>query len=302
MPFAVAISCLVCAASMIPSGRGATADGKLMRVELRLAADAARPHVLLMTLGGPIYCGLLTPLADYLQANLVCPDYSRDGLKNSSTRSKRLEDWGDPAYLNDVARLPAQLRARGVKISKLVLVGVSYSGYANAELIATHPQLHPAALVVIDSYLDLASRFKALPPRHVTRSEMTTVLGGTPARKPHAYSSRSPSHHLDGLAAAIRAGTRVVFVWSVSTNERWEFKGATCSRSATAGWLNELAGRLHHRVAGYVTEMNHADALRNWGEHILALAGVGPSFSTPLPARRFMFAPGRPPPRGSYCH
>ena len=41
----------------------------------------------------------------------------------------RREDWGDPAYDAAVAQLPVKLRGEGVKISKLVVIGVSYSGF-----------------------------------------------------------------------------------------------------------------------------------------------------------------------------
>jgi pimeloyl-ACP methyl ester carboxylesterase len=256
---------------------------------------------MLMTLGGPIYCGLLLPLAQYLNASRLCPDYGRNGETSGASRDKRVEDWGDPTYLRDVARLPAQLRADGVKISKLVLVGVSYSGYANAQLLATHPEVHADALVVIDSFFDLAARYEALPVSHPTHAEIEAVLGGTLAQKPDVYAARSPSHHLDGIAEAIRQGTRLVVVWSVAPSEQREFNSATCSLTADAEWLSRLATLVGHPVVGYVTRMNHASALRDWGEHILALAGVGASFTSPLPAHAFRLAPGQPAPSGSYC-
>jgi len=99
--------------------------------------------------------------------------------------------------------LEEQYEAQGVKVSKLIVVGVSYSGFANAELVASQPRLHPAALVMIDSYLDLAARFAALPLNHPTRAEIEKALGGTPEQVPAAYASRSPSHHLATLAADI---------------------------------------------------------------------------------------------------
>jgi pimeloyl-ACP methyl ester carboxylesterase len=274
----------------------------LARVEVHLVPDAARrPHVLLMTLGGPVYCGLLLPLAQYLDASRLCPDFGRNGEKTGASRNARVEDWGDPAYLNYVARLPGELRAEGVKISKLVVVGVSYAGYANAELVATHPQLHPAALIVIDSFLDLPARYRALPQTHPTHAEIEKVLQGTLAQKPSVYAARSPSHHLDGLAEVVRYGTRLIPIWSTATSERIEFNGATCSKQADAEWLSKLATLLGRPVIGYATQMKHADALRNWGEHLLALAGVGRPFTSPLPARRVVFQPDRPPPPASYC-
>jgi pimeloyl-ACP methyl ester carboxylesterase len=273
----------------------------LVRVELHLVPDArTNPHVVLMTLGGPIYCLQLAALARALDASRLCLDYGPNGYEGAGERASRTEDWGDPAYLAAVARVPSRLRQSGVKISKLVLLGVSYSGFANAELVATHPELGPDALVLVDSYLDLPARYRALPAWHETRREIEAVIGGTLDRLPKAYAERSPSSHLAGLAAAIRHGMRFVDVWSVSAEEQREFNGATCSKAAHAERLAELAGLLHDPVAGYVTQMQHAHALWDRGREVLALAGVG-SADRPFTPTRMLFRPGQGPPPGSYC-
>lgn len=295
-----ALFAIVVALAGVGAADGATPTS-LMRVELHLAPGAhSSPHMLLFTLGGPIYCQQLATLARNEHASLACADYGPNRYEGAGGRAGRLEDWGDPRYLALVAKLPAKLRAEGVKISKLVLVGVSYSGYANAELVATHPEIHADALIVVDSYLDLTARFDALPLHHETRAEMQTVLGGTPATKPDAYSSRSPSHHLLGLAEAIHHGTRLVVVWSTSAEERREFRGATCSRLANAQWLSQIANILDQPVTGYVTHMRHAHALWDRGEGLLALAGVAQT-TRPLLAKAVAFSPGAAPPRSSYC-
>ena len=162
------------------------------------------------------------------------------------------------------------------------------------------PELRPAALIIVDTFLDLPARYEALPPTHITRQEITSVLGGTLADKPAAYAERSPSHHLDGLATAIRGGMTFVDVWSVAAEERREFVGATCSRSANAQWLSDLANRLGGPVDGYVTQLGHARALWNHGPSLLALTGLGAS-TQPLPARRIRFLPTAPVPAASYC-
>ena len=279
----------------------ASRQAALVRVEQHLLPDArVQPHPLLLTLGGPIYCAQLRNLARNLGASLVCVDYGKNGYEGVGGRAARLEDWGDPAYLDAVAKLPATLRRSGVKISKLVIVGVSYSGFANAELVATHPELRPAALVVVDSFLDLTARFRALPLGHETRKELVTALGGTPDTVPAAYADRSPSSHLDGLAAAIRAGMRFVDVWSVSDAERTEFWGATCSLQANATWIAALASKLGQPVTGYVTQLRHAHALWDRGMGLMQLA-LGPNGGKPLEARAVTFWPRTPPPAGSYC-
>lgn len=272
-----------------------------MRLELHLAADArTTPHPLLLTVGGPVYCMQLTNLARNLHASLACTDYAANRYEKAGERAARVEDWGDPRYLAAVAGVPAELRREGVKSSKLLVVGVSYSGFANAELVATHPELRPAALVVVDSYLDLPARYSALPPSHPTHQEIEKVLGGPLETRAAAYAARSPSHHLDGLARAIRGGMAFVDVWSVAAEEQREFAGATCSRAANAEWLSRLATLLGRPVTGWVTHMPHAHALWDRGMGLLQLAGVART-TRPLRATPFSFRPGMPPPPGSYC-
>ena len=162
-----------------------------------------------------------------------------------------------------------------MKVSKLIVVGVSYSGFANAELVASQPRLHPAALIMIDSYLDLAARFDALPlttrrgPRSCRPSAGRRIRSRAPTRQ------RSPSHHLATLAADMRAGMRFIDIWSLAPSEVQEFRGATCSEDASARWLGQLATVAGHPVAGYVTQLQHAHALWNHGRSVLRLAGIG---------------------------
>jgi len=192
---------LLLAVVLLVPGRAPAAPPALMRIELHLAAGArSSPHLLLLTVGGPVYCAQLENLARHTHASLACTDYGPNRYVRAGGRAGRREDWGDPAYLDLVARLPGKLRAQGVQISKLIVGGVSYSGFGNAQLVATHPELQADALIVVDSYLDLAARFRALPLHHETRAEIDTVLGGTPDEKPREYADRSPSHHLGGLA------------------------------------------------------------------------------------------------------
>jgi pimeloyl-ACP methyl ester carboxylesterase len=273
----------------------------LLRVAARIPADArtaARPLVL--TLGGPVYCAQVEPLARYLSATLVCPDYGPNGEDSAASRAKRIEDWGDPKYLGAVAQLPRELSEKGVKISELILVGASYAGYAAAELAATHPELRPRALIVVDSFLDLPARFRALLPGQPTRAEMIRVLGGTPVERPLTYKQRSPSDHLAGLADDMRHGMRLLDVWSVSAVEAREFNRGMCSIRSNAYWLRRLSRIVHHPVLGYVTELEHAVALWDWWRQLLALAKLAPAKGT-LPATTVTLRAGRPIPSASYC-
>jgi len=247
-----------------------------------------------------MYCVQIAAEAQHLGASRLCTDYGPNGYTRVGTRALRREDWGDPAYDRAVAQLPDRLRALGVKISQLIVIGVSYSGYGNAELVATHPELHPAALLVLDSFLDLPSRYLALPPQQETRREIEAVVGHSFAEDPQAYLERSPSHHLEGLAQAMKAGMKLIDIWSINPSEQHEFNGATCAPSAHADWLRRLARLVGHPVTGYVTELQHGHSLWDYGRSVLALAGYGSSLR-PLPARAFLFRVGQPIPRGSVC-
>ena len=254
-----------------------------------------------MTVGGSTYCAQLQALARNVHASLVCADYGANRYLERGERSGRQMDWGDPAYLAQVARVPGRLRAQGVKIAQLVLVGVSYSGFGNAQLVATHPELRPTALIMVDSYLDLPARYRALLPGHETKAELERAMGGTLAERPREYARRSPSNNLTGLAHAINGGMRFVDVWSTSAAEEREFRGATCGRLANAHWLGQLATLLGRPVTGYVTQMPHAHALWDRGQGLLQLAGVRPA-AKQLRARPVTFAPREStPPAGSYC-
>jgi pimeloyl-ACP methyl ester carboxylesterase len=279
------------------------ADGgnPLLRVDVRYAsADGVASRTLVIALGGPVYCDQVTALARFLRASVLCPDYGRDGERSGTSRAKRVEDWGSPPYLAAVARLAGRMAGGGPERSRVILVGASYAGYAATELAATHPELRPRALIVVDSFLDLRERFRALAPGQVTRAEMIRVLGGTPAQRPLAYRLRSPSAHLAGLAAAIRHGMRFVDVWSVGPDAAHEFGGAMCSKVANAVWLRSLSRILHRPVTGYVTHLQHARALWDWWRQLLGLAGLA-STRRPLPATAYQFRAGKVIRPGSHC-
>jgi pimeloyl-ACP methyl ester carboxylesterase len=297
-------SLLVVAAAFVVAGRnplGADGAPPLMRVDLRLASpDGTSAHPLVIALGGPVYCDQVIAVARFLRASILCPDYGRDGERSGASRSRRMEDWGNPAYLAAVARVARGLAAQRRRVSEVILVGASYAGFAAAELAATHPELRPRALIVVDSFLDLRARFRVLEADQATRIEMIRVLGGTPQQRPHAYRQRSPSTHLAGLAAEIRRGMRFVDVWSIGASAVREFNGAMCSRLANSFWLRRLSRLLHRPVTGYVTRLQHATALWDWWRQLLALAGLATT-RHPLPATAFLFRAGKPIQPGSYC-
>ncbi len=103
---------------------------------------------------------------------------------------------------------------------------------------------------------------------------------------------RSRSAAPAGLARLVRNGTELVVVWSVSDDERKEFRGATCDRHANAEMLALTAAILRRPLAAWVTRNRHGHDL--WDHGLEILRGH-------LPGRRTVFGPdGRIPP-GAVC-
>jgi hypothetical protein len=215
---------------------------------------------------------------------LVCGRYYRDGYTDYGLRSKRLLDWGDPAYL---ASLAARIAAVHESVGgELLLLGVSYSGFGVATLASHHPDLQPDRLIVIDSYFDLVARRAAAYSALGTGAEIDAATGGSVATL-HAQSVS-----VAGLAALVRGGTKLIVVWSISADEEREFHGATCDRNASAGVLAELAAALGRPVAAWVTQARHGHDLWDSGRKIVAGQPRG---------RRVVFEPGAGVPPGSTC-
>ena len=259
-----------------------TAVGDQAIVTVFPVADA---RGLMVTTGGWPYCLQVQALARHAGYTLACGRYYRDGYTGFGLRSHRHLDWGDPAYLTSYARkINALHRVVG---GELVLIGVSYSGFGVATLASHHPELHPNRLIVIDSFLDLVARREALPPSHETAREIDAETGGSEA----ALQARSVS--VPGLAAVVRAGTRLTAIWSIAASEQREFAGATCDRSADASVLEALATTLGQPVPGWVTQSRHGHDLWDSGRAILA---------GQIPGRRVSFRPNAPIPANAVCN
>jgi pimeloyl-ACP methyl ester carboxylesterase len=214
----------------------------------------------------------------------VCGRYAKDGYTGLGLRARRRLDWGNPAYLAALASsAEAERRRTG---GRLVLVGVSYSGYGVAALAVRHPELRPDALVVIDSYFDLVARRRALSPGHVTAREIDAETGGGQGEL------RRRSADAAGLARLVRGGTRLTAVWTISEQEARLFNRATCGRDASAATLRRLAGVLGRPVAAWVTRTRHGV---NFWRHGPRLVAGRP------PGRRVVFRPGDDIPPGAVC-
>jgi pimeloyl-ACP methyl ester carboxylesterase len=243
------------------------------------------PRGLIATTGGWAYCRQLQLLARRANYTLVCGRYVQDGYTGYGLRQLRHLDWGNPRYLaayaGEIARLHAHIHG------SLILMGVSYSGFGVAALAAHHPELHPDRLIVVDSYLDLVSRRRALPDGAATAREIDGETNGSAL----ALTRRSAS--AASLAQLVRSGTLLTVVWSVSPAEQREFRGATCGLDASAATLARVATELGRPVVAWVTQAKHGHNLWDHGREILA--------GHP-PGRRIMFGPDGRVPAGAICH
>jgi hypothetical protein len=264
------------------SARG-TARGKDFGPALVSVYPAVHPRGVMATTGGWAYCQQVKDLARNTHYTLVCGRYDRDGYTGLGLRTERRLDWGDPAYLSGLAAaIAATHRDVG---GDLVLIGVSYSGFGVATLAAHHPELAPARLIVLDSYLDLPSR-RAAAEGGSTATEIDAATGGAP----DALLARSVDP--EALAALVRAGTSVEVVWTIAAEEAREFRGATCDAHANAGILAQTADTLGRPLTAWVTQAKHGHDL--WASGRKILAGRFPG--TPVE-----FRPGAGIPAGSVC-
>ena len=199
----------------------------------------------MVTSGGWAYCEQVRALARRTGYTLLCGRYANDGYTGPGLRAERHLDWGNPAYLDSLAR---KVRAAHRRVGgELVLIGVSYSGFGVATLASHHPELQPDRLIAIDTYLELVPRRAALPASHQTARDIDAETSGSRSE----LEARSVS--AAGLARLVRTGTSLAVIWSIAPEERREFNGATCDRRSNAGMLAKLAGELGKPVTGWVS-------------------------------------------------
>jgi hypothetical protein len=244
---------------------------------------AGDPVGVMVTSGGWAYCEQMRPVARRTRYTLLCGRFELDGYVGPGLRPQRHLDWGNPAYLAALAKAAATLHRRVG--GRLVLIGVSYSGFGVATLATHHPELRPDRLIVIDSYFDLVARRRLLPDRHETALEIDGEVGRALA----ALRRRSASAR--GLARLVAAGTDLTVIWSISDDERRRFNGATCGRDASAATLAVVASELQRPLRAWVTRTRHGQNLWRHGARIVRGSN---------PGRKVLFRPGAIP-AGSYC-
>ena len=242
------------------------------------------PVGLMVTTGGWAYCEQARPVARRTRYTLLCGTFHEDGYTGPGLRSQRHLDWANPRYL---ARFAETIDALHERIGgQLVLIGASYAGFGVATLASHHPELRPNRLIVIDAYLDLVARRRALPDSHETAREIDREAGTSPS------ALRQRSVRVDGLARLVRGGTELTVVWSISEQEQRLFRGATCNSDASAATLARLARKLGRPVPAWITRSRHGVNLWRRGAGI-----VGGS----NPGRKVSFRPDGAIPPGAVC-
>lgn len=260
LPKAVTTVCAIAAG--LSAGAGAdVAQGLASDPVVTTVYPVKHPEGLMVTSGGWTYCEQVRKIAQRTRYTLLCGRYYRDRYLGPGLRSERHLDWGNPRYLS---RFAQTIRALHRRVGgRVILIGVSYSGFGVATLASHHPEIRPDRLVVIDSYLDLRARRQRLPDSHETAREIDEETGGS------ARALRQRSASVDGLARLVRDGTRLDVIWSISDEERRFFNGATCDRHANAETLARLARLLRRPVSAWVTERRHGHDLWDNGAKIL---------------------------------
>ena len=174
-------------------------------------------------------------------------------------RVYRLDSWGYPGQIDDLARMP-KLVERAVPgfhylRDRVYAVGDSMGAQEVLLLLAKHPHLLAGA-VAFDPPVDMADRYYAFPALkygHSTQRRARIEIGGTPDQVPQAYDERSPIDYVRQIAFS---GVPLELWWSVDDR-------VIVDQSAQAGRLYQeiklanpaapvspYVGRWHHTAEG----------------------------------------------------
>ena len=126
-----------------------------------------------------------------------------------------LFSWGDPGQIDDLARMPAIVRANGVNVDprRVYAIGGSMGGQETLLLLARHPHLLAGA-AAFDPDTDMARRywdFADLPGGRTLQELAREEVGGTPLTDPSAYAVRSPDTYARQIALS---GVPLLLYWS----------------------------------------------------------------------------------------
>ena len=168
-------------------------------------------------------------------------------------RKLMLYSWGWHGQIDDLARMPAILRARlpWVKVDRrhIYAVGSSMGGQETLLLVARHPGMLAGA-AALDSATDMAARYRDFPRiaggrrlQALAREE----IGGTPDTAPHAYALRSP---IDWVREIARSDVPLHIWWS--------------RRDRIVVDQYDESGRLFRRIAALHPRASVTEYVGNW--------------------------------------
>jgi len=134
------------------------------------------------------------------------PGIGRFAVVNPAGEGRRLGEysWGDPGQIDDLARMPAIVRAHGVRVAgnRIYAIGGSMGGQETLLLLARHPHLLAGA-AAFDPSTDMARRywdFAKLSGGRTLQALAREEIGGTPLTDPNAYAVRSPDTYAREIA------------------------------------------------------------------------------------------------------
>jgi len=145
------------------------------------------------------------------------PGIGQFAVINPAGEGRRLGQfsWGDPGQIADLARMPAIVRAHGVRIAsdRIYAFGGSMGGQESLLLIARYPHLLAGA-AAFDPATNMARRywdFAKLPGGGTLQRLARVEVGGTPLTDSTAYAVRSPDTYAREIALS---GVPLQLYWS----------------------------------------------------------------------------------------
>jgi dienelactone hydrolase len=148
---------------------------------------------------------------------LLPAGYHGQPIPNPAGEGRRLGlySWGYSGQIDDLARMPAIVRAQGVNVDphRIYAIGGSMGGQETLLLLAHHPHLLAGA-AAFDPSTDMARRywdFADLRDGRTLQRLAREEIGGTPLTDPAAYAERSPDTYARQIALS---GVPLLLYWS----------------------------------------------------------------------------------------
>jgi poly(3-hydroxybutyrate) depolymerase len=188
-------------------------------------------------------------------------------------RVLRLDSWGYPGQIADLARMPRIVERKvpffRYRPGRVYGIGASMGAQEVLLLEATHPRLLEGA-VAFDPAVNMATRYWAFRRDKFgswAQAKARLEMGGTPKQVPGAYAVRSPTTYLRRIAFA---GVPTQLWWSTRDQ-------VILDQAAQTGRFFERLKRLNPDapVVSYVGHWRHANEDTAFANLPAALARIG---------------------------